>query len=275
MMRRLAFLSVLLAGMAPPIVFGGIKVFPTQVFIVSPNRSAPVTLTNTGDTKEEVWVTFRYEYPVGFSSGSVQFSRGDSLNPAEPNAVSWLRSVPQRVVIEAQGSQTVRIVSSPPPGGAGEAWGRVVVSWKRTQPLRVRGAEDRKLLNAVLVQETVIPVHVRRGPVSSGAVIRDFRATPEGKNLMVDLVLDRTGSAALWGALRFELLNERGRSAGSWELPVVVYKQLSYRNSLDIEGVPAGSYTLNLAIDNKHPTLNARMRVSAAPVRQSIRVTIP
>jgi len=271
-----AMLVGLLLLLAPVTLLGGIRVFPTQLFVEAPNRSTPISLTNTSDRPLEVWVSFKYEYPMSFNEGTVEFGVVDTTGGSEPNATTWLRAVPQRVVIQPSESQTVRIVGTPPGGfSEGESWGRVVVSWKKSEKLQAKKGEPGRLITTELVTETSVPIHFRRGAVRSGVTIRDFRATTDGKKLVVNMSFDKSGNAAFWGNMKFDLLTSSGKNVGSWNLPLVVYKNLLYRNSLEIDGVTAGQYTLALTVDNKHPYLSPGSRVPASPVAQSISVTLP
>lgn len=272
--KVLAFL-ILAVTCVPSITVGSVRVYPKSLFVNPPSRSAAITLTNETERRIEVWITFDYQYPVSFSDGEVELGV-DGTSGVEPDASSWLRAVPQRVFIEPLASQTVRIIGSPSGvGGSEESWSRVVINSKPAENIRARTA-NKQGITAELVTATAIPMHFRHGTVRSGVDVRNFGAASGGDNkLVVNAQFNRTGNAAMWGSLNFELLSAPGRVAASWSVPLVVYKKLSYSRSLDIGNVPPGQYTLNLSIDNKHPGLVPAARVPSAPVRTSIPVNIP
>lgn len=264
---RMFFLSLCVVSMAA----AGIDIYPVQVFINHPNRSAPVNITNSTDTPQEVWLSFRFGYPVAFDTGQVIFNWGDTLASAGANAAPWLRAVPERVVLEPGGSQTVRLVVSPPgilPEG--EYWARGVVSYKRS-----RSAARQRGVVTSLVTDMVIPVHYRKGGLTSGIVMSDLAASVTGQRLSVGFSLTRTGNAAYWGTAQMNLINGAGKVVDTRRQPLVIYKSLTYKNFIDLEALPSGPYSLSVMLDTKHPAIKRDIRINSAPVSETIKFTIP
>ena len=55
-----------------------VGVFPQILFIDSPNRSVAVTISNPTETRQEIWVSFRYGYPLVDDSGKFYIHYMDS-----------------------------------------------------------------------------------------------------------------------------------------------------------------------------------------------------
>ncbi len=269
---RLIALAVALLLLVLP-VGASINIYPTQIFIDHPNRSSPVSITNTSDQPLEIWLSFRYGYPVVFDTGQVVFNWSDTIASAPTNAAPWMRAVPDRIVLEPGISQTVRLVVSPPSIlPEGEYWARAVVSYKRSK--RLGGTRERGIVTS-LVTDMIVPVHYRKGKLSSGIVMHDLSARVEGPKLNVSFSLARTGNAAFWGSAQLNLINAAGKVVDTKRHPVVVYKQLHYANIVDLEALPPGPYTLSVMLDTKHPAIKRNIRIDSAPVSETIKFTIP
>jgi hypothetical protein len=250
-----------------------INIYPVQIFIDFPNRSAPIAITNTSDSPVEVWLGFRYGYPVAFDTGQVVFNWSDTIASAPTNGAPWMRAVPERIVLQPGISQTVRVIVSPPsilPDG--EYWARGVVSYKRTK--RLSGAKEKGIVTS-LVTDLVVPVHYRKGVLSSGIVMHDLAAKVDGQRLDVSFSLSRTGNAAYWGSAQVNLINGTGKIVDTRRHPVVVYKQLTYKNLVDLEALPPGPYTLSVMLDTKHPAIKKNIRINSTPVSETVKFTIP
>ena len=271
---RLVLALVVLALSSQVLLHAGVTVYPTEVFVKPPNRSAPVVVSNPADADVEVWVTFEYTYPVGFDTGSVIFAAPVADDLDEPSAARWIRAIPQRFTLKAQESQVVRIYGTPPPGTrSGEYWARIVVSSKERRAAPAPG--DQPGMGMELVTQTIVPFHFRSGPTTSGINIREATAFPVGNALRLFVTLDRMGNASFWGRLTARLISPEGRPVLAKEYRIVTYKSFYYRTDIDVSGQPPGQYTLELLFDNKHPGLKPEFRIPGAPVVHRIPVVIP
>lgn len=270
---RLVFVAaVAIFGVAN--AFGGVNIFPTEVFVAPPNRSAPITVTNPTDSLLEVWVTFGYGYPVKYDSGKVVMYLPDSVYPGEPSAAGWLRAIPQRFSLRPQESQVVRLYGVPPPGTpTGEYWARVVVSSKpRTGPV-IRNQQQTRVTMDIVTQ-TSVPFHFRNGLVSSSIAIRQAGAYIDDGFLRLQLKLQRLGNASFWGRINYKLLNASGKLLRTKDFRLVVYKDMDYMALDTLPSVYAGPYTVELLFDGNHPSLGAQYRLNSEPIVQRIPVTV-
>lgn len=266
MLAALVVLSVLRA-------YASVKVYPTEIFVVPPNHSAPVTVSNQTDSTVEVWVSFTYGYPVSFDTGKVVMYLTDSAAAGEPSAITWLRAIPQRFTLRAQESQVVRLFGVPPPGTmTGEYWARVIVSSKpKNRPVVVtRGTR----VNMELVTQTSLPFHFRTGAVTSGISVKESQAVIDDGFMRLHLKLQRMGNASFWGRVSTRLLNSSGKLVQSREYKLVVYKELDYTVLDTLPSVYAGPYTLELLFDNKHPSLSSQYWTKSEPFLQRLPVTV-
>lgn len=268
-----AMLCALLVLTAAPDAAASVSVFPTEVFVSPQNRSAPLVVRNPSDSEVEVWLSFTFGVPVSYANREVEF---DTVETADRSAATWLRAVPQRFILQPQESQTVRLFATPPvSANEGEYWARVVVSSKPTQPVKARQDQRGPTLAMNLVTQTVVPFHLRRGKVSSGVLIKQAVSSVSGRTMHVKVDLERNGNASYWGRLQTRLLDQNGKLVRGREFRVVVYKDLSYTADLDISQVQPGQYTLEVMLDNKHPSLSSKERINSPPVTQRFTVSVP
>jgi len=272
---RALFVGVLVL-ISPIIAYGGggVSVFPNHLFYSYPNKSEALTITNPSDQALEVWFSFRFGYPVSFDTGTVNFAWGDLLAESGYNGARWMRAYPERIVLQAGESQNIRVIASPPAGLADrEYWSRLVISSKASNPATVTSRKE--ALSPILVSEMIVPVHYRKGPVNSAAVLTNLRGTVEQDRLKFNFQLKKVGNAAFFGRALFELINESGQVADSRRNPLVVYDTLAYCDFMSIAGLPPGSYTFNVTVDNKHPVTKSDIRLKSPPISDSFKFTIP
>jgi hypothetical protein len=255
--------------------YAGVSVYPTEIFVVSPNRSAPLTISNPSDSVFEVWVSFGFGYPVAFDSGKVTMSLADTAASGELSATGWLRAYPQRFTLGPQGVQVVRLFGTMPPGSmSGEYWSRIFVSSKPKNPRVVETKNKQTKLMMELVSQTSVPFHFRTGVITSNIVLRQSRALIDNGFLRLRLDLGRTGNASFWGRINYKLLNGKGKIVRNKDYRIVVYKEMAYSALDTLPSTYEGPYTVELTIDNVHPSVAAQYRVASEPFRQRIPVTV-
>ncbi len=256
--------------------WAGVQLNPTELFVKPPNKSAAVVVRNPSTSDIEVWVTFEYSYPVAFDTSGVTFSTAKPEDPDEQSATGWLRSIPQRFTLKGQESQVVRVYCTPPAGlRSGEYWARVVISSKEVKKVTQQKKDQLTQFKMNLITQSTLPFHFRSGPTTTGVTVREVRAEPAGGKLQLSLLLDRTGNAAFWGRMNTRLLGPKGRVVRTDEFRLVVYKSFQYRTLIDVSGDPPGDYTLEIAIDNKHPGVNSQFRIPCPSVVQRVPFVLP
>jgi hypothetical protein len=248
-------------------------VYPTELFVIAPNHSTSISVSNPTDTLVEVWVSFTYGYPVAYDTGKVSMYNVDTAAAGEPSAVGWIRAYPQRFSLGARESRIVRLFGVPPPGLLpGEYWARVVVSSKLKNPRVAKPKSNQSSFVMNIVTETGLPFHFRTGSVQSNVSVTQARASIEHGALQLHLDLRRTGNASFWGRIKYELLGANDKVLRAKDYRIVVYKEMSYTvlDSLPLNS--AGPFTVRLLIDNAHPSLAPQNRLKSEPLMERIPV---
>lgn len=253
-----------------------VGVYPQTLFINAPNRSVAISASNPTDTRQEVWVDFRYGYPLVNDSGKFYINYADSLNPQEPNAVAWLTAYPRRFVLEARESQVIRVMVQFPIGiQPGEYWSRVVISStprRGTLPQTPGGGLSTRI---EYISQVDVPLQIRTGGVTTGLRIQGITSVVDSGKLKMGVDVSRMGNASFWGTMHFVLRDRDGRVTKKHDQHIAIFRDLVYPVIIDLEAVEQGVYILEVNVDNIRPGVAAQYRLKSDAVRFTYNLTIP
>ena len=265
---------VVTAALSVPAVIEAVYVSPTAVFMDDNNRTAQVTLGNSSDEAEEVTVEARFGFLDTDSAGTPFVRLIDDPPPQFPSAVNWLRLFPLRLRLRPGDKQVLRILARPPADlPDGEYWSRLIVTSRRAAP-EVATADTAMHVGLNLEIRLITSISYRKGKVSTGVSIRDLSAHAEGDSLTVMLGTDRAGNAAYLGTAYFELVNGGGQSVRDWSTPVAVYYPIRRRFVFPLDSLAPGDYRVRVRLETTRPDLPQERVLPAAPVADSIPITI-
>lgn len=257
--------------------FAGVEVYPTFLFLNSPNRSVSVSVSNPGNTRQEIWIEYRYGYPVAGDSGKFAMHYVEPPVPtSEPSAVSWLRAYPQRFVLNPKESQVVRIMVTPPLGILpGEYWGRIVIASTEREIKKTIAPGTSPVSRFQYISQVDIPMHFRFGSVSSTLTIRDVSSAITDGKLNIGINIIRSGNAAYWGTMTTVLKEKNGKVIKSQNDVVAIYRDIMYPGLLDVQSVPPGTYTLEISFSPKRRGLQSQYTLKSEPVKYTQDIIIP
>jgi len=270
------FLLFVLTALFWSVAGASVGVYPQTLFINYPNRSVALTASNPTDSRQELWVDFRFGYPMVDDSGNFYIKYIETPPPQEPNAVPWLRAYPQRFVLEARESQVIRIMVQPPVGlTPGEYWARVVISSQRrlARPPQTPGGGLRASME--YISQVDVPLQVRIGTVNSGIKVHGITSVVEGGDLKMGVDVSRLGNASFWGTMKLFLRDDNGRVVANKDKHVAIYRDLVYPVTMDVTNVAPGVYVLELDINNTRPGVPSQYRTKSDAVRFTYQLTIP
>jgi hypothetical protein len=274
-MPRLLLCLALLAGLAAPAAAQGVVVAPHAVYLDHRTRSASLTLYNPGAEPAEVTIFTFFGYPVTDSLGHFTLHVPDSVQPSMPSA-GWIEAFPRRVTLPPLARQTVRLLARPPQGLAdGEYWSRIVVSAKGGA-VEVASADSAGIrIGLTLEVRTILPLIYRKGAVQTGVAVSDLRASPAGDSLFVRLRLERQGTAAYVGTAKGTLSTLKGATVASFQQPVAIYYDADPVFAMPLPPGASGPYRLRVELNSERTDILPELLLRAAPVRDSIEVTLP
>lgn len=262
------------AALLVPAVIEAVYVSPTAVFMDDKTRTAQVTLGNSSDVAEEVTVEARFGFLDTDSAGTPFVRLIDDPPPQFPSAVNWLRLFPLRLRLQPGDKQVLRILARPPADlPDGEYWSRLIVTSRRAAP-EVASTDTTVHVGLNLEIRLITSISYRKGNVTTGVSIRDLAAHAEGDSLTVMLGTDRAGNAAYLGTAYFDLVDGSGQSVRDWSTPVAVYYPIRRRFVFPLDSLAPGDYRVRVRLETTRPDLPQERVLPAAPVADSISITI-
>lgn len=256
--------------------FAGVEVYPTMLFINAPNRTASVSVSNPTESRQEIWIEYKFGYPVAGDSGKFAMHYDEPPYAGELSAVSWLKAYPQRFVLNPKESQLVRIMVNAPVGLApAEYWARVVVSSTTREVKKTIAPGGSPSTRFQYISQVDIPLHYRFGTVTSSLNIRNVASAVDTGRLSLTIDLARSGNASYWGSLNAVIKDKSGKVFLSQSDVVAIYKDMLYPASYDVKAVPAGAYTLELTFSTRRRGLATKYAIKSDPVKHSQELVIP
>lgn len=254
----------------------GILVAPHSIFIDHRSRGGFVELYNPEARPVEVELLTLYGYPVTNAQGQLELRVIDTPGKDDPSASGWIQVLPRRVLIPPLTKQTIRLLGRPPAGMPdGEYWARLEIRAKEGQ-VPVTGVDSTQGIQMRLNLEvrTIIPVYYRKGPVTSGLELSDVRATLEPDSIGVRVRLKRSGNAAYIGTVRGSLRDQNNREVKSFSTPIAVYYDIEPRFGLSREGLPPGTYTLQVEVAPERTDIPPEQLLRSRPVRATVSIMV-
>jgi hypothetical protein len=272
--RALAGLCVAAAGAATG---QGVMIAPTAVFIDHGSRSGSVLLYNPNSEPTEVTISVIFGYPATDSAGNIYLRTPDSTGAALPSAAGWLQPFPRRLTVMPLERQTVRLLARPPASlPDGEYWARLVIAAKGGQ-VPVSGVPDTAQIQVGLSLEvrSLIGVYYRKGAPTTGVRIAGLRAALVADTLEVRAELTRTGTAAFLGTARGQLVDSAGAVRAEFRAPIAAYYSIVPRFTTFAGILPPGRYRFRLTVEAGREDIDARHRLLAPAVSDSVEVRVP
>ncbi|MBI4546898.1 MAG: molecular chaperone [Ignavibacteriae bacterium] len=254
-------------------LFAGFSVYPRYIVLDASQRMVPLRVNNTGSQDLEVSVEVKYGYVISDDSGKPAIVM-DTLSGEPTSAAEWIKPYPERFILPFGEIQTVRLVAYPPPGlPDGEYWARIIVTGvPRKPPPTAAAGQGKGKSGLVMTQAIGLPVHYRKGNVSTGVEVTDFRVTPSHADIVCSMNLTRTGNASFAGRWKIRFENEEGKVVSTSTFPLVVFKSFFLEKKFSRDAIPTGRYTVQVEIvsDGKN-----KKQIPTAPVRLSMNIEIP
>lgn len=256
----------------------GVLIAP-QAVVVNGSGDASIVIINPADTRVEIAVSTLFGYPVTDDSGNLRLQTFDTVADSMPSAASWISAYPRRFTLEAGQRQTVRlVVAAPTNTKTGEYWARLVISSKNALPSQsvpVADSTQPVSMRFDLEVRSILPLLYRRGDVATRVSIGEVEADQKNDSLHVRPNLRRGGNAAWVGTLRMSLRDAGNTEVRRSELPLAVYYALSPRFALPVEGLPSGTYTLEINALATRADLPRHQVLSATPQVYRTQVRLP
>ncbi|MBU8933455.1 MAG: hypothetical protein KOO62_05555 [candidate division Zixibacteria bacterium] len=214
----------------------GVMVAPTVVFMSDQKRTDRIIVKNPSDAPTEVTIRISYGLPMSDSLGNIAISLADSSVSDSKSAMDWIRAFPRKVMVPAQGSQTVRLVARPPQGLVdGEYWARIVVSSKEGETvLPATDVEGQISTSLNMIMQMAIMVKYRTGDLVSSLDLLSARAVQADNKVHVLVDMSSLGNTSYMGVIKTRLIDADGQEMSINSTNLAVYDRLRRRIELGI-----------------------------------------
>lgn len=250
---------------------GGIQVYPKNVFLSNTIKSSNLTVTNDGDNKIEISVRLTYSILTTNEDGSVKIIN-DSIATDLNSCAMWIKTYPERFILDSKESQKIRIIANPTPGlNEGEYWARIIL---RVIPVRKLSDTNsvKKRTGIFFNQEVGFPIYYRNGKVNTGLNGFDFKVFSIDKEWFYSLKLERFGNAAFNGTQTLKIKNDGGVVVKTFPSVLVVFDTYFLKERINISDLPPGEYEFELTINSTRKDVDNKYLLSITPLRFTTKV---
>ena len=241
--RRLGFsILVSLLIMIPATdLLAGVLTAPTVVIMSDRERTSRMVVRNPSSVPKEIEIRMGFGIPVSDSLGNVNVDLFDTTKEDARSCADWIKVFPRKLVLEGNGSQTIRFIASPPRGlEDGEYWARVIVRSQESKVAIPSAEEGQITTNLNMIMQTAISLKYRTGDLVSKIAMSDFEAKiGDGK---VDLLMDlqNLGNISYVGRLICRLLDSSGDEIGLKIVDLAIYRDLKRKITVPLNVEAAG-----------------------------------
>jgi len=251
-------------------------VAPHAIFIDHQTRSGVFYVHNPSHEPVEVTVDLVFGYPASDESGVVRVVYFPEPDPEAPSAAGFVRALPRRMIVPPGKRQAVRLLARPPAGlPDGEYWSRIMVT-SQAQSISTTAVDGSGNVRVGLrtATRTVTSLNYRKGELATDVAVRSFTAELHEHGVIVDVDLERRGTAAFLGRMEIQLIDAQGVEAYSFDRSVAVYYELFRRLEIPTVDLPAGEYELRLRLSTERLDLAADHIYQAPEQRFSLPITL-
>ncbi|MFP8488589.1 hypothetical protein ACKGJO_05755 [Gracilimonas sp. Q87] len=254
-----------------------VTIAPTNLFIDSQSKFGTYMVINNSNTPQEVSIDFFFGYSQTDESGNRTTVEGDSVLAEDHSITENIRAFPRNFVLSPNQRQIVRLRITPPNTlGDGVYWSRIKTSSTPQSP-PIELSNDQSVTAQVgIVINQVTGLFYKNGSVSTGIEIEEIRTKTSDDNILAVLTdYNRTGNAPFLGTISVSLVDSNDNVVQSGFISTSLYFDGTHRQELNIEGVPAGEYTLRVNFEAQRNDVSSRDIVQMNPVTETTTVTIP
>ncbi len=269
--------AIIIFLLLPLILEAQVSLIPTSVFICGNKGIESFYIHNNTDVRQEVSISFQFEYPDSDEDGNVKMVYNDSLKAAKYDLAPHIRAFPGRLIMQPNSQQTiifqVRGMDEKPDG---TYWTRVVVTSNVvSQDIETVSLADGVGTRIDYVFKQNIPVFYKKGQVSTGLHVMDVQTSFSNPGLNAIAKLLPAGNSPFIGSVSACLRNMEGRLMAEQSMSVVVYVESLRRIELPFDDeVPPGDYQLELLFETRRRDIVHHNLVQADPVKHILPLSI-
>ncbi|MDP1623560.1 MAG: hypothetical protein Q8M08_14610 [Bacteroidales bacterium] len=268
------YLSIILVSMALPLG-AQIALSPSFVFIDENNGVGNLFVSNKSDKVYEVTISFAFGYPGSDAEGNLVMNYDDSSAFATFALDSMIRAFPRIFILKGGEQRTVRLQVIP---GERRKQGFFYTRMKvlaKPQTAEVTQQVAEGIGTKINFNfEQVTAVFYRKGKVSTGLVVKGVDVLQVDTVMQLRPHLQRTGNAPYLGSMFAKLKDGKGSVIAETQSTTTAYFDVIRRMDLNITGVPAGKYRLELSFETRRNDMMVTDLVQAPRIVHEVDVEV-
>ncbi|MDI6802599.1 MAG: hypothetical protein QME58_01980 [Bacteroidota bacterium] len=232
-----------------------VRVSPTLLFIDEPRRSTSFDVLNVTDKEIEVWLEIKYGYVTSDDTNNIYIKTPEEITIDDQSLDEWTTLYPNRLLLKPSEKRYVRVIVAPPSTlRDNEYWSRISIFSKpsKLEPKLLTDKQEQAQVGLEIVNQQSIPIHYRKGKVSTSVDIidkPDIRISK--KELIFTAKYQRFGNSSYWGRMHFEFGDSKGKIVKKYDQNLVVYKDITITSKIDISDLPKGIYIVKTVAESK------------------------
>jgi len=263
---RTLLILLVISGLAP-LMWAQVALAPSFVFIDENSGVGNVFVSNNSQNAYEISIDFAFGYPDSDAEGNLVMNYEDSGAYAVHALDEMIRAFPRSFVLQGGEQRTVRIQVLPNQRRKEGAFFTRMKVLAQPQAREVtEGLAEGIGTQITFNFEQVTAVFYHKGRVSTGVEVKEVDVRQNEGMLELRPHLLRSGNAPFLGSMYARLKDKNGKVLAETQSTTTVYFDEIRRMDIDLEGVKAGSYELELSFETKRNDMMASDLVQAARI---------
>lgn len=249
--RRLGFsILVSLLIMIPATdLLAGVLTAPTVVIMSDRERTSRMIVRNPSSQPKEIEIRMGFGIPVSDSLGNVTVDLFDTTKVDARSCADWIKVFPRKLVLEGNGTQTIRFIASPPRGlEDGEYWARVIVRSQESKVSIPKAKEGQITTNLNMIMQTAISLKYRNGNLVSKIAMSDVEATVGDNEVDILMDLQNLGNISYVGRLICRVMDSNGDEIGLKIVDLAIYRDLKRKITVPLNVEAAGKIPASIEV---------------------------
>ncbi len=257
-------------------IFGQITISPTNIFIEENTKFGTYLVLNGSNEAQEVSVDFIFAYTQTDEEGTRSIADNDSVKQMEHSADSWVRAFPRNFTLAPGQRQVVRLRVAPPNNlEDGTYWARIKTrSTAQTPPVELQSNTAVSARVGITIEQ-ITGLYFKKGNVTTGIDILNTSASlTEDGFVEARAKLLRTGNSPFLGSITMNVKDSNNNIVKSSFRSTTIYFDGTHSQEVDIQGLQAGTYTVDLIFESQRSDVSSQDIVKMEPVTTSTEFTI-
>ncbi len=271
-------LAAIISLMLPVLLHAQVSVTPTFLSIDPRTNLGQIYLNNNSSEPMEVTFSLAFGYPASDETGNTIMIYDDDEKMVMHALDDYIRIFPRQILLGPNASQSIQLMVRPmhnKPDGV--YWTRLFVTSNK-QAADIQDTPEVVRIDAGInyVLRQNIPVVYAKGAISAGLDVKRMDAEVKTGFLRASALVAPIENIPFIGSMHVVLRTPAGVEVGRAYNTIAAYTEMLRAVSIPLPegGIEPGSYDLEFTFKTRRRDISADMLIQAAPVSQTVLLTI-